>query len=332
MAIALCSGLVARQEDRARAQQDDERPVLNDEHLVKVGFEDVAFSALIQVLPDLTGVRWQVQNGIGATRVTLIIAPTPKREMASAIAKELLGQGYLVQIERDVARISQCLLTKRLDPDRLVPQCDPDIASSALGTNERRVPQAGGIALTRSENPFEKGACSRSAAQSIRTFDDRAIESVIAEVAAKTGKWIAVAPQLLRARLSFSVTESAVPEEYFRDFIAALQSLGYRTIEAGNVATILPGHMPAPTPQQHTLASNFEGADIRMIAEILGPQVGRIIAVAWPTALPRKVNFQAGPGTPDEVYRQFVGMVQHLGYTAIVAGNVVTIVPAEAVQ
>src|SRR4029077_4670735 len=109
------------------ANQEQEKPVLNDDDLVNIGFESVALSALVQVLPDLTGYRFEVQRGIGATRVTLIIGPTPQKEMWSAVARKLLDQGYLVHMKNNIARISQGLLTKRMDPDGLVPHCDPGV-------------------------------------------------------------------------------------------------------------------------------------------------------------------------------------------------------------
>jgi type II secretory pathway component GspD/PulD (secretin) len=162
-------------------------------------------------------------------------------------------------------------------------------------------------------------------------FENREIRSAAAAIAAKTGRLIALAPQLNLSEISFLAPEPVTRDELFRKFVVRLRELGCRTIEVGNVATIVPEQIVIPTPAVDKVGVNFERVDLATVAAQVGSVTGRVIAVAWGPRLPQ-VSWETEPVTPDELYRQFIATVERLGYSAVAAENVVTIVPSEALR
>lgn len=158
-------------------------------------------------------------------------------------------------------------------------------------------------------------------------FNALNIEGAADAIAVATGRIIAVAPELNSARVSFATSEPVTPEELYRQFIVALRHYGYRTLEVEDVATIVPDPIVIPTPGSGRLTIDFDRVTLTIAAADIGRFSGRVIAVALGAPL-SDVSFSVtDPATPDEVYRQFVAMIEQLGYQVVEAERIVTLVP-----
>lgn len=100
---------------------------------------------------------------------------------------------------------------------------------------------------------------------------------------------------------------------------------------SGAVPSATPMQRPAPssaTPAQNAQVWNLKNADIRAVIQTISILTGKNFIVD-PRVQGNVTLISQKPMTPDEMYQVFLSMLQLLQFSAIPAGGVIKVVPAE---